>query len=249
MRRTTMGFVLLAAVTLAAQGCATKGYVQEQLDPTRARLGDVSKQVEAHDRQLGQASGEIAANRQSLEDTRGRVQALDGRMGEVAVAAGSAQRAADQAGAAAGNAQRSADQALAAARDVDERLTQKWASRGKYQTVETKSVFFDFNKADLRDEGINVLAELAQALKADPNAVVELIGFTDPRGDDRYNLRLSRDRVDAVIRQLVRKHGVDLRRIHAAGLGKEAPAAGEKPSRETMARSRRVDIKLLAPPA
>ena len=88
---------------------------------------------------------------------------------------------------------------------------------------------------------------MAKALKADPNAVVELQGFADPRGTDRYNYVLTRDRVDAVVRYLVQRHNIDLRRIAAVGMGKVTLGAGEKGDKDTFARSRRVDIRLLAP--
>jgi OOP family OmpA-OmpF porin len=88
---------------------------------------------------------------------------------------------------------------------------------------------------------------VARALKADPNAVLELQGFADQRGTDRYNYQLTRDRVDAVVRYLVQRHGIDLRRIHAVGMGKATLAAGEKRSKETFAKSRRVEMRLLAP--
>ena len=88
---------------------------------------------------------------------------------------------------------------------------------------------------------------VAKALKADPNAVVELQGFADGRGAERYNYQLTRERVDAVARYLVSRHGIDLRRIHTVGMGKVVLAAGERPSNEVYAKARRVDIKLLSP--
>ena len=98
-------------------------------------------------------------------------------------------------------------------------FNQRFANRNKYAAVDTKSVFFDFNKADLKDEGINELREVAKALKADPNAVLERM-FADARGTDRYNYQLTRERVDAVVRYLVMREGVDLRRIAAVGMGR-----------------------------
>jgi OmpA-OmpF porin, OOP family len=121
------------------------------------------------------------------------------------------------------------------------------ANRNKYAMVETKTVYFDFNKADLKDEGINELEDVAKALQADVNAVVELQGFADARGADRYNYQLTRERVDAVARYLVMRGGIDIRRIHSVGMGKVVLAAGEKASNDTYAKARRVDIRLLSP--
>ena len=134
-----------------------------------------------------------------------------------------------------------------AQKDAEAQFTQRWSGRNKYTTLETKAVFFDFNKADLRDDGINELQEVVKALQADPNALLELQGFADSRGSDRYNYQLTRDRVDAVVRYLVQRHGIDLRRIHAVGMGKATLAEGEKPNKETFAKSRRVEIRLVAP--
>jgi len=102
---------------------------------------------------------------------------------------------------------------------------------------------FDFNRADLKDQGMTELEDVAKALKADPNAVLELRGFADARGSDRYNYQLTRERVDSVVRYLVQRHAIELRRIHAVGMGKETRAAGDR----TASKSRRVDIRLLAP--
>jgi hypothetical protein len=88
---------------------------------------------------------------------------------------------------------------------------------------------------------------MAKALAADPNAILELQGFADSRGSDRYNLELARERVEAVTRYLVQRHGIELRQLRAISMGKVALGAGEKASQEALARARRVDIRLLAP--
>ena len=88
---------------------------------------------------------------------------------------------------------------------------------------------------------------MAKALTADPNAVVELQGFADVRGSDRYNRELARERVEAVMRYLVQQHGIELRQARAISMGKVALPAGEKPSGEVLAQARRVDIRLLTP--
>jgi outer membrane protein OmpA-like peptidoglycan-associated protein len=74
-----------------------------------------------------------------------------------------------------------------AQKDSESVFNQRYANRNKYEQVQTKSIYFDFNKADLKDEGVNELRDVANALKADPNAVLELQGFADARGTDKYN--------------------------------------------------------------
>jgi outer membrane protein OmpA-like peptidoglycan-associated protein len=233
MRRlTAMGLVL--GVAALGAGCATKGYVQEQVAPATARIGQVSDRLDQTERRLGETGERVDATRRTVEGHGQRLGALDGRVGEVDATARAARRAADE--------------ALAHGREVESRLSQRLANRNKYTTVETRTVGFDFGKADLGDEGQTVLVEVARALQADPNMVVELSGHTDSVGSDRYNLQLSRERVEAVARQLVLKHGVEPRRIFSVGLGKLQPVS-DNSSKDGRARNRRVEIKLLAPQA
>ena len=233
MKRAMVFLILCMATAALVSGCATKKFVREQVGATEGRLG---QRVDTQENELKQTAQRTDANAQGLDaanqrlqsvDTR--VQGVDSRVTEVSALATEAQRDAR----AAGDAVRESDR--------------RFASRNKLATLETKSVYFDFGKADVRDEGYAELEDVAKALKADPNAVVELQGFADPRGTDVYNYRLTRERVDAVIRHLVQRHGIELRRIHAVGMGKVPQDAGGKADRDALAKSRRVDIVLLAP--
>jgi outer membrane protein OmpA-like peptidoglycan-associated protein len=228
--RQLAALVLCGGVGVLLSACATKGFVREQVGTTETRI---TQRVDSTETKLRETSDRTSSNTQALEAAGQRLQSLDGRLGEV--------------GALASDAKKDAAQVAAAQKEAETAFNQRFANRNKYAMVETKSVFFDFNKADLRDEGINELEDVAKALKADPNAVLELQGFADPRGTDRYNYVLTRDRVDAVVRYLVQRHNIDLRRISAVGMGKIALAAGEKGDKDTFAKSRRVELRLLAP--
>ncbi len=228
--RQLAALVLCGGVGVLLSACATKGFVREQIGTTETRI---TQRVDSTETKLRETSDRTSSNTQALEAAGQRLQSLDGRLGEV--------------GTLASDAKKDAAQVAAAQKEAETAFNQRFANRNKYAMVETKSVFFDFNKADLRDEGINELEDVAKALKADPNAVLELQGFADPRGTDRYNYVLTRDRVDAVVRYLVQRHNIDLRRISAVGMGKIALAAGEKGDKDTFAKSRRVELRLLAP--
>jgi outer membrane protein OmpA-like peptidoglycan-associated protein len=230
MKRLIATLIVCGSAVILLQACATKGFVREQVGSTETRI---VQRVDTQETQLRQTSERAAANAQALEATGQRVQGLDSRLGEVASTADGAKR--DVASVA------------SAQKDAEEAWRQRFANRNRLASLEEKVIYFDFGKAELKDEGINELAEVARALQADPNAVLEVQGFADPRGSDRYNYQLTRERVDAVTRYLVQKHGVELRRIYAVGMGKLTPAAGEKQSRDTLAKSRRVEIRVLAP--
>ena len=215
---------------LVITACATKGFVREQVGTSETRL---TQRVDGTETKLKETSDRTASNTQALEATSQRMQSFDGRLGEVNTLATDAKK--------------DAAQVAAAQKESEAAFNQRFNNRNKYGQVDTKLVYFDFNKADLKDEGINELEEIAKALKADPNAVLELQGFADPRGTDKYNYGLTRDRVDSVVRYLVQRHNIDLRRIYAVGMGKITQASGEKANKDTYAKSRRVEIRLLAP--
>ena len=237
MNRQFAAMILCGGVAMLASACATKGFVREQVGTTETRI---SQRVDTQETRLKETSDKTAANSQALDATGQRLQGLDGKVtgldGRVT-----------EVGTLASDAKKDAAAVAAAQRDAETAFNQRFSNRNKYAMVETKLVYFEFNKADLRDEGMSELEEVAKALKADPNAVLELQGFADPRGTDRYNYQLTRDRVDAVVRYLVQRHGIDLRRLHAVGMGKATLAAGEKGNKETFAKSRRVEMRLLAP--
>ena len=229
MKPRIAALVVCGASALLLQACATKGFVREQVGSTETRL---AQRVDTQQQELKQTTDRTAANTQALEATTQRLVGLDGRVGEVATTADGAKR--------------DAATAISAQKEADEATKQRFANRNKFSQLDEKVVYFDTDKAVLKDEGINELNEIARALKADPNAVLELQGFADRRGSERYNYQLTRERVDAVTRFLVQKHGIELRRIYAVGMGKLAPADTGS-ARDSLAKSRRVEIRVLAP--
>jgi outer membrane protein OmpA-like peptidoglycan-associated protein len=233
MKHLTAALILCGGIALLASACATKEYVRTQVGTSETKL---TQRVDGQEVRLKETSDRTAANAQAIDSSQKQIQGLEGKVGEV--------------GTVAADAKKQAQSASEAVRDTDsklEALSTRVANRNKFAMVETKTVYFDFNKADLRDEGVNELEDVAKALKADVNAVVELQGFADARGTDRYNYQLTRERVDAVARYLVMRGGIDVRRIHSVGMGKVVLAAGEKANNDTYAKARRVDIRLLSP--
>jgi outer membrane protein OmpA-like peptidoglycan-associated protein len=226
MNRQVAALVICGGASLLVSACATKGFVREYVTTSETRIG---QRVDSTEGKLRETSDRSAANTQAIEAAGQRLTTLDSRIGEVSTIASDAKRDV----AAVSTAQREADA--------------RFKDRNNYAMIEQKVVFFDFNKADLKDEGMNELEDVARALKANPNGVLELQGFADQRGTDKYNYQLTRDRVDAVVRYLVQRHKIDVRRIHAIGMGKATVEPGEKGNKDTFAKSRRVEIRLLSP--
>ena len=234
MARRAIFLILCGGGILLGSACATKTFVQEQVSATETKLTqDLTQRTAEQDTKLRDTSDRVGETRQAVEVADQRLNGLDLRVGEVSSRTSSAETRADQ--------------ATAAARDAEARLAQRLAGRNRYRLLETRAVYFESGRTELRSQDTGELDEAAKALVADPNAILELQGFADSRGSDRYNLELARDRVEAVLRYLVQRHGTELRQVRYITMGKVEPVAGEKPTAETLAKARRVDLRLLAP--
>jgi outer membrane protein OmpA-like peptidoglycan-associated protein len=87
-----------------------------------------------------------------------------------------------------------------------------------------RNIFFDYNLATLRSRSKHELNKLFEFMKNNPTAKIQVSGHTDSRGDDDYNLRLSKDRAQAVVDYLVR-NGISSSRLTAVGYGETRPIA------------------------
>jgi outer membrane protein OmpA-like peptidoglycan-associated protein len=108
----------------------------------------------------------------------------------------------------------------------------------------TMKVYFDFNKADLKPESHQALADAAKIMKENPDIKVEIQGHTDNVGTAAYNDKLSLRRAKAVVDYLVSKLGVDAKRLTAKGYGMGAPVASND-NEEGRSKNRRVEFSIL----
>ena len=100
---------------------------------------------------------------------------------------------------------------------------------------------FDFGKATLRPVSFATLDRLAQLL-TDKNLNLKLSGYTDNKGPDWVNLKLSKDRAEAIRIYLVRK-GVNSSHITATGYGAAQPIADNNTT-EGRQMNRRVEFSI-----
>ncbi len=111
---------------------------------------------------------------------------------------------------------------------------------GDELTLQDK-IYFDFDKARIRDISKPTLDKVAALLKAHPELTkLRVEGHTCNLGTDAYNLRLSQRRANAVVDYLV-SQGVDRSRLRAVGYGETKPLVpnSDEPHRE---QNRRVQI-------
>lgn len=89
-----------------------------------------------------------------------------------------------------------------------------------------KDCFFDYDKADLRDDARAALAADAEWLKKYRSVQFLIEGHCDERGTSEYNLALGDRRSNAAKEYLI-SLGVDASRIKTVSYGKERPFCTE----------------------
>jgi len=112
---------------------------------------------------------------------------------------------------------------------------------------ELKDVNFETGKSELKPSSYGILNSTVKGLQKYDTVRVEIEGHTDNVGGEEYNLKLSQDRANSVRTYLVSK-GIKPERITAVGYGYSRPRANNE-SEEGRAQNRRIEIRVLNPPA
>ena len=236
IRRLSIG-ILLVLVVVASFGCATRKYVRQE-------IGNIEPQIaEVRDAQGQQAERIDAVDRRAQEG----LSAAHGAMMAAEIAndrATAAGRSAADADRRADAAQQNAQRALNRIDTVEGQIENRIANLDKYSVVDEKSVTFKFDSDALTEESISKLDDVAGQVSAGSTGyLIELQGFTDSVGTEKYNFGLSVRRAESVLRYLVNEN-VPLYRISIVGLGKTAPVADNK-TREGREQNRRVEVRVL----
>lgn len=82
-----------------------------------------------------------------------------------------------------------------------------------------RTVNFNFDMSNIRDDAAEILAENVRVLKSAPAFRVRVDAYTDHVGGDQYNLRLSQRRANSVV-EFYTENGIAMDRIEMRGLGK-----------------------------
>lgn len=89
----------------------------------------------------------------------------------------------------------------------------------KWQLEEVGTIYFDFNRFDIKRSEARKLDEIANKIRESGREVL-VVGFADKRGPSSYNFNLSMWRAQMTASYLARK-GVDIGKIRVAAYGKE----------------------------
>lgn len=82
-----------------------------------------------------------------------------------------------------------------------------------YEEGVSASVFFDFDKYNIKKSEHRQLARVARALKRDDSIKMVISGYCDDRGSYDYNLKLSERRCNSVLNEMVHEFGIDASRF------------------------------------
>jgi len=111
------------------------------------------------------------------------------------------------------------------------------------KVVLNADTFFDFDKANLKPEGKQVLDQVADEVRTMDLEAILATGYTDSTGPEAYNLKLSERRAQSVKDYLVSK-GIPSNLIYTEGKGMADPIASNA-TREGRALNRRVEIEIV----
>ncbi len=103
-----------------------------------------------------------------------------------------------------------------------------------------KGVKFDYKKWDVKPQFNTNLDNIINILKRNPGLKIRIEGHTDNIGSQKYNLKLSEKRAQAIKSYLV-KNGVDQSRITTTGYGFSRPIA-DNDTKEGRALNRRAEL-------
>jgi peptidoglycan-associated lipoprotein len=120
-------------------------------------------------------------------------------------------------------------------------VTEEQAEMAVNSLMEQTTVYFGYDRSEIRPEFKDVLNAHAEYLVANPQAQVVLEGHCDERGTVEYNLALGERRANTVKRYLI-VQGANPSQMENVSFGEERPAMiGSDDS--TWSKNRRTEIK------
>jgi outer membrane protein OmpA-like peptidoglycan-associated protein len=105
------------------------------------------------------------------------------------------------------------------------------------------NVTFDPNRADIRPAFYEVLNSVVLVLKEYDKTIIEIMGYTDSKGSEAANQKLSERRAASVGSYLAAQ-GIDSRRVVPQGFGARSPIASNETA-DGRQQNRRVELRLV----
>jgi OmpA-OmpF porin, OOP family len=218
-------------VALSTIGCATKKMVNQDVQELDTKLTNVNNTM----------NQKTSENAEEIKSVDARAESGIAQAQKTGEDAGQQASKADQDAQGANTlAQRGVDQATKVQQTVD--------GMDSPQPVKTATVLFALNRSTLSSDAKAQLEALQQAVSGLKYYTVDVTGYTDKTGPVNYNLQLSHQRADAVVRYLTENDRIPLEKIHELGYGEDMPKDTNH-TRSGRKENRRVEVTILAPQA
>lgn len=104
---------------------------------------------------------------------------------------------------------------------------------------------YEPEKSDLKPESMAILDELVEFLKLNNNLKVEISSHTDERGNDDYNLKLSKERAAVVVKYLILE-GIPADRLISEGYGEMQPLVQHAETEQEHQKNRRTVLRTIS---
>lgn len=114
----------------------------------------------------------------------------------------------------------------------------KLINEGKFVS---SGILFDVNSTHIKPESLGLIKSIAAILQENETVNIKIIGHSDSDGDEAENLRLSKQRAEAVKQMLSNDFGISSNKLETDGKGESQPAMPNSSS-ENKANNRRVEF-------
>lgn len=108
------------------------------------------------------------------------------------------------------------------------------------------NIYFDYNKWSIKEESLVQLNSIARILEEHAEMKIEINAHTDNRGNDNYNMNLSKKRAASAKAYLIEK-GINANRLISKGYGETQPLVDCKSScdKEDYQKNRRIEFIII----
>ncbi len=107
--------------------------------------------------------------------------------------------------------------------------------------VSVYGIYFDTGKSEIKPESEAAISEIAKLLKNNGALKLYVVGHTDNVGSFDANMKLSKDRAEAVAKALTGKHGLAAARLKPYGVASLSPVTSND-TEDGKAKNRRVEL-------
>jgi len=107
--------------------------------------------------------------------------------------------------------------------------------------VSVYGIYFDTGKSEIKPESDAAISEISKLLKNNGALKLYVVGHTDNVGSVDSNMKLSRDRAEAVVKTLSDKHGIAAARLKPYGVASLSPVISND-TEDGKAKNRRVEL-------